>query len=238
MKTQMISGALVLYLLMLTVCVAGTGGCKREKLYGYRPPNYFPVTRDDIHSVVALDSQKIWATGSFAGIYHSPDGGATWQHMGLENSEHIAMILIDPRDSNTVYVAAEGPLWSPGGDRGLFKSVDGGASWEKILGGGPYTGVASAVMHTTDPDILYAATWQHHRTVAALIDGVPAARASISEKIWHAGLAREYLLRRHNAATFRIEISTAGMGHDEFRRAGRQMITNLAGMTEWDPALG
>ncbi len=129
------------------------------------------------------DSKIVWVgtgenvggrhVGYGDGVYRSPDGGATWQHMGLENSEHIAMILIDPRDSNTVYVAAEGPLWSPGGDRGLFKSVDGGASWEKILGGGPYTGVASAVMHPTAPDILYAATWQHHRTVAALIDGGP-----------------------------------------------------------------
>ena len=61
--------------------------------------------------------------------------------MGLEESEHIGSIVVDPRDSNVVYVAAQGPLWSPGGDRGLYKTTDGGASWENVLGGGEYTGV-------------------------------------------------------------------------------------------------
>ncbi len=129
------------------------------------------------------DSKIVWVgtgenvggrhVGYGDGVYRSPDGGATWQRMGLESSEHIGKILIDPRDSNTVYVAAEGPLWTPGGDRGLFKTTDGGETWEKILGGGPYTGVASVVMNPLNPDILYAATWQHHRTVAALVDGGP-----------------------------------------------------------------
>ena len=63
------------------------------------------------------------------GIYRSKDGGKTWQHMGLKNSEHIAKIIIDPRNSKTIYVAAIGPLWSEGGDRGLYKSVDGGETW-------------------------------------------------------------------------------------------------------------
>ncbi len=129
------------------------------------------------------DSKVVWVgtgenvggrhVGYGDGVYRSPDGGATWQHMGLESSQHIAMILIDPRDSSTVYVAAEGPLWSAGGDRGLFKTTDGGGSWTKILGGGLFTGVASAVMDPRNPDVIYAATWQHHRTVAALIDGGP-----------------------------------------------------------------
>jgi photosystem II stability/assembly factor-like uncharacterized protein len=77
------------------------------------------------------------------GVYRSRNGGATWQHMGLARSEHIAEILVDPRDSSTVYVAAEGPLWSSGGDRGVYKTVDGGTSWAHVLQIDPDTGVTS-----------------------------------------------------------------------------------------------
>jgi photosystem II stability/assembly factor-like uncharacterized protein len=107
------------------------------------------------------------------GVYKSLDGGASWNRMGLENSEHIGMIAIDPRDSNVVYVAAQGPLWSAGGDRGLFKSVDGGASWDLILSGGEYTGVNEVHMDPRNPDVLLAAKHQRFRNVAALMNGGP-----------------------------------------------------------------
>ena len=107
------------------------------------------------------------------GVYRSLDGGQTWQNMGLKESEHIGTILVDPRDSKIIYVASQGPLWSGGGERGLFKSTDGGETWEKILGGGEYTGVNEVVMDPTNPDILYASTHQRFRTVAALINGGP-----------------------------------------------------------------
>ena len=107
------------------------------------------------------------------GIYRSLDGGGSWQNMGLENSEHIGNIVVDPRDSKVVYVAAQGPLWSAGGDRGLFKTTDGGATWNKLLGDDQYTGVNEVVIDPRDPDVLYAATHQRFRTVAALIDGGP-----------------------------------------------------------------
>ena len=108
------------------------------------------------------------------GVYRSLDGGATWKNMGLPDSEHIGKIVVDPKDSNVVFVAAQGPLWSAGGERGLFKTVDGGESWEKVLGGdGEYTGVNEFVMDPRDPQVLYAATHQRFRTVAALIDGGP-----------------------------------------------------------------
>lgn len=107
------------------------------------------------------------------GVYRSLDGGKSWQRMGLEKSEHIGMIRIDPRDSNVVYVAAQGPLWSPGGDRGLYKSTDGGKTWGKILGGGTYTGVNEVHLDPRDPDVLYAVTWQRLRKVPALMDGGP-----------------------------------------------------------------
>lgn len=107
------------------------------------------------------------------GVYRSLDGGGTWTRMGLQDSQHIGMIRIDPRDSDVVYVASQGPLWSAGGDRGLFKTTDGGATWEKILGGGEYTGVNEVHIDPRDPEVLYAVTWQHSRNVAALMDGGP-----------------------------------------------------------------
>ena len=107
------------------------------------------------------------------GVYRSRNGGETWENVGLEKSEHVGNIVVDPRDSNVVYVAAQGPLWSAGGDRGLFKTIDAGKTWKKILGGGEYTGVNEVVMDPSDPDTLYAATHQRLRTVAALINGGP-----------------------------------------------------------------
>jgi photosystem II stability/assembly factor-like uncharacterized protein len=107
------------------------------------------------------------------GVYKSLDGGRNWERVGLERSEHIGKILIDPRDSNVVYVATQGPLWSPGGERGLFKTQDGGATWEAVLTGGEYTGVTDVVMDPRDPDVLYAATHQRLRNVAALLNGGP-----------------------------------------------------------------
>ena len=107
------------------------------------------------------------------GIYKSLDGGESFKNMGLKDSEHIAKILVDPRDSGTVYVASQGPLWSAGGDRGLYKSRDGGKTWEQILSKGPYTGVTDVVFDPDNADVLYAATHQRHRTVWALVNGGP-----------------------------------------------------------------
>jgi photosystem II stability/assembly factor-like uncharacterized protein len=107
------------------------------------------------------------------GVYRSRDGGKTWENLGLRASEHIGRIVIDPRDSDVVYVAAQGPLWTPGGERGLYKTTDGGKTWERILGGGEHTGVNEVVMDPGDPDVLYASTHQRHRNVAALVNGGP-----------------------------------------------------------------
>ena len=107
------------------------------------------------------------------GVYRSLDGGLSWENMGLEDSGQIGRILVDPRDPNVVLVAAQGPLWSAGGGRGLYRSTDGGTTWEKVLGGGEYTGVNEVVADLSNPDVLYASTHQRHRTVAALINGGP-----------------------------------------------------------------
>lgn len=107
------------------------------------------------------------------GIYRSDDAGKTWVKKGLENSQHISTILVHPDDSNTVWVAVQGPLWTKGGERGFFMTTDGGETWEKTLGGGEWTGVTDIKMDPRNPDVLYAATWQHHRTVAAYMGGGP-----------------------------------------------------------------
>ena len=107
------------------------------------------------------------------GIYVSHDGGKRFENVGLKDSERISKIVVDPTDSNTIYVAAQGPLWSSGGERGLFKSTNGGADWEPVLTKGPWTGVTDVLMDPNDSHILYAATYQRHRTVWALMGGGP-----------------------------------------------------------------
>ncbi|MGB5531334.1 MAG: glycosyl hydrolase [Ignavibacteriaceae bacterium] len=107
------------------------------------------------------------------GLYRSEDGGKSFKNIGLKKSEHIAKILIDPRDAKTIYVAAQGPLWGPGGDRGLYKSTDYGTTWDSVLYISPNTGVTDVVMDPRDPDVLYAASYQRRRHVWTLINGGP-----------------------------------------------------------------
>jgi photosystem II stability/assembly factor-like uncharacterized protein len=107
------------------------------------------------------------------GVYRSDDGGKSWRNLGLKSSEHIGRIIIDPRDSDTVYVAAQGPLWGPGGDRGLFKTTDGGKTWKKVLSISENTGVTDVVLDPRRPDVLIAAAYQRRRHVWTLINGGP-----------------------------------------------------------------
>jgi photosystem II stability/assembly factor-like uncharacterized protein len=107
------------------------------------------------------------------GIYRSEDGGKNFKNIGLKKSEHIAKILIDPRDSKVIYIAAQGPLWGPGGQRGLYKSTDYGATWDSVLYISENTGVTDVVMDLRDPNVLYAASYQRRRHVWTLINGGP-----------------------------------------------------------------
>lgn len=109
------------------------------------------------------------------GVYKSTNGGKTWKNMGLKNSEHIGKIIIHPKNSDIVYVAAQGPLWGPGGDRGLYKTTDGGQSWQQVLKISENTGVTDVVMDPRNPDVLYCATYQRRRHVWTLINGGPEA---------------------------------------------------------------
>src|SRR5947209_1816490 len=107
------------------------------------------------------------------GVYRSDDGGKSWKNVGLKSSEHIGKILIDPRNSQTVYVAAQGPLWNAGGDRGLYKTTDGGKTWNKVLSISENTGVTDVVLDPRNPDVLLAAAYQRRRHVWTLINGGP-----------------------------------------------------------------
>ncbi|MGC1204867.1 MAG: glycosyl hydrolase [Flavobacteriaceae bacterium] len=105
------------------------------------------------------------------GIYVSHDGGENWINKGLKKSEHISKIIVNPKDSNEIWVASQGPLWSSGGERGLYKTNDGGDTWKLVLSDNEWTGVTDIIIDPRDEKILYAATWQRHRTVAAYIGG-------------------------------------------------------------------
>ena len=129
------------------------------------------------------DSSVVWvgsgesnsqrSVGYGDGIYRSDDGGKSWQNLGLKKSEHIGRVVVDPRDSRVMYVAAEGPLWGAGGDRGLYKSADGGKTWKAVLTISENTGVVDVALDPSNPDIVYAAAYQRRRHVFTLIDGGP-----------------------------------------------------------------
>jgi photosystem II stability/assembly factor-like uncharacterized protein len=129
------------------------------------------------------DSNTVWlGTGENSsqrsahfgdGVYKSTDAGKTWKRTGLASSEHIGKILIDPRNSSVVYVAAQGPLWSAGGERGLYKTMDGGATWKAVLTISADTGVNDIAFEPKNPDTLYASAYQRRRAVGQLIGGGP-----------------------------------------------------------------
>jgi photosystem II stability/assembly factor-like uncharacterized protein len=107
------------------------------------------------------------------GIYKSLDGGKSWKNMGLKNSEHIGNIIVHPENSDVVYVSVYGPLWSKGGDRGIYKTEDGGLTWNKILFVDEHTGFNEIHMDPRNPDVLYAASHQRRRHVYTYVGGGP-----------------------------------------------------------------
>lgn len=129
------------------------------------------------------DPNRIWVgtgenvggrhVGFGDGIYLSRDGGQNWKNMGLPQSEHISRIIVHPDNSEVVWLAVQGPLWNKGGERGLYKTTDGGESWQRVLGDDEWTGVTDIVIDPRNPLVLYAATWDRHRTVAAYMGGGP-----------------------------------------------------------------
>ncbi|HMW34460.1 MAG TPA: glycosyl hydrolase, partial [bacterium] len=117
------------------------------------------------------NNQRAVAYGD--GIYKSVDGGKSWTNMGLKNSEHIGRIAIDPNNSDIVYVAAYGPVWSAGGDRGIYKTTDGGKTWKAVLTVSENTGFNEVIMDPRNSNVLYAAAHQRRRSVFTYIGGGP-----------------------------------------------------------------
>ncbi len=165
---------------------AGSGGIWKTADAGSTWTSIFDSEKSYSIGCLAIDPKDpaiVWAgtgenvsgrhVGFGDGVYKSLDDGKTWANMGLNTSEHIGKILIDPRDGGVVYVAAEGPLWKPGGERGLFKSQDGGKTWQPSLQISKDTGVCDIAMDPGNPEVLYAAAYQRRRSVAAFMAGGP-----------------------------------------------------------------
>ena len=107
------------------------------------------------------------------GIYKSLDGGKSWKNMGLKSSEHIGMIAVNPSNSNVVFAAAYGPLWKEGGDRGLYKTTNGGDKWELVLKVDEHTGINEIHLDPRDPSVMYATAHQRRRHVFTYVGGGP-----------------------------------------------------------------
>ena len=107
------------------------------------------------------------------GVYKSLDGGKSWKNVGLRSSEHIGKIVVDPKNPDVVYVASQGPLWAAGGDRGVYKTTDGGKTWKAVLTISENTGASDLWMDPRDPNVLYATSYQRRRHVWGMVHGGP-----------------------------------------------------------------
>ncbi|MCB9281958.1 MAG: hypothetical protein H6562_23920 [Lewinellaceae bacterium] len=155
--------------------------------------------------IVWAGTGEVWVRNSVSvgdGIYKSTDAGETWTNMGLGNSERIADIIVDPKNSDVVYAAVLGHLWDGSEDRGVYKTSDGGKTWEKILYLDPDTGCTDLDIDPDNPDVLYAAMWSFRRTPWGLDSGLSGAgglfKTTDGGRTWNrsqAGLPEEKLGR-------------------------------------------
>lgn len=127
----------------------------------------------DVVWVGAGESNNRQSTSWGGGLFKSTDGGTTFNLVGLPNSKHIARIVLHPTNENIVYVAATGPLFGPGGERGVYKTVDGGLTWKQVLKGDDDTGASEIAISATNPDVLFASMYQRRRTACCMNGGGP-----------------------------------------------------------------
>src|SRR6266851_4813021 len=156
---------------------AASGGVWKSDDGGTR---YRPVfDEQSVQSIgaIAIDpsnSKNVWVGGGESwtrnsvsigdGIYKSTDGGETWNHVGLEKSERIARVAVSPKNSDTVFAAVPGALWSDSADRGFYKTIDGGKTWKQVLKGPNLsTGCTDVAIDPTNPDIMFACMWDFRR---------------------------------------------------------------------------
>ena len=165
---------------------AATGGIWRSTNAGVSWTSLFDSVRAPSFGAVAVaasnpdivwvgtgEPQNMRSSSWGNGVYKSTDGGRTWSAPMLPKSQHIGRIVIDPRDPDVVYVAAVGPLWAPGGERGLFKTTDGGRTWTNTKEISQYTGFTEVVMDPLNPDVLYAASYQRERRAYSFLPAGP-----------------------------------------------------------------
>jgi len=107
------------------------------------------------------------------GVYKSENGGKTWTNMGLKKSEHIGRVIVNPANPEIVFVAAAGPLWGAGGDRGLFRTTDGGRTWKNVKNIDTHTGFTDVIFDPSNPDVIYAASFQRERRPYSYVGGGP-----------------------------------------------------------------
>ena len=132
------------------------------------------VDPNDPDNTLWVGTGEVWTRNSTSvgdGIYRSKNGGKSWDKMGLENSDRISAIRIHPSNSNVIYVGVQGALWGPSEDRGVYKTEDGGETWNKIFSIDGNTGCSELVMDPNDPNILYASFWEHRRTAWSFSSG-------------------------------------------------------------------
>jgi photosystem II stability/assembly factor-like uncharacterized protein len=164
----------------------GSGGVWKTENSGTTWSSLFDGQNSYSIGCITLDPQNpeiIWVgtgenvggrhIGYGDGIYKSTDGGKTWKNFGLKNSEHLSKIIVHPTNSDILWVASQGPLWSSGGERGVYKTIDGGKTWKRTLGDEEWVGATDLLIDPRNSKVLYAATWQRHRTVAGYMGGGP-----------------------------------------------------------------
>lgn len=145
------------------------GGASFQPIFDEYPQSIGKVKLDpkDPDNVVWVGTGEIWTRNSVSvgdGIYKSTDGGVTWTKKGLEKSERISNIEINPSNTNEIFVGVLGALWGDSEDRGVYKSSDGGTTWNKIFYINPSTGCSDLIMDPKDPNVLYACMWEFRRT--------------------------------------------------------------------------
>jgi photosystem II stability/assembly factor-like uncharacterized protein len=163
------------------------------------------------------------------GVYKSLDGGRTWANVGLRTSRHVNRVLIDPRDNNVVFVAATGSLWGPGGDRGVYKTSDGGKTWKQVLKVDDDTGANDLAMDATNNRVLYASTYQRRRSACCMNGGGP------GSGLWKSADAGETWTR------LKVGLPEGALGRiavDVYRRRGNVLYALVEGPTPAAPAGG
>jgi photosystem II stability/assembly factor-like uncharacterized protein len=153
------------------------GGTSFKPVFDKYVQSIGAVTIDQAHpETVWVGTGESWTRNSTsvgAGLYKTTDGGDTWKRVGLENSERIARIIVDPKNSDVVYVAATGHLWDSNEERGVYKTTDGGKTWQKVLFVDKDTGAADLAIDPQEPGVVYAAMWQFRRKPYFFTSGGP-----------------------------------------------------------------